>query len=232
MKSNIKGKRLSISRFFLGSGEGNNIITGGEGDRDRFWLVTDTLDLPSQENTITDFAPTEDVIGFANLVFGAGGNDSVYGDDGDDSVNGGSGNDSVFGGEGSDTLTGITTLSPQPGLGEVDVLTGNEGDDVFVLGQVLPTGAQSVFYDDGDYTTPGTSDYALITDFGIEGDGDKIQLVGQAGDYSLGASPDNLSSGTAIFVNDGASPELIAIVVGVSPDTLNLDNPNQFVFEI
>ena len=27
--------------LFLGSGEGNNIITGGKGERDRFWLVTD-----------------------------------------------------------------------------------------------------------------------------------------------------------------------------------------------
>ena len=56
--------------LFLGSGEGNNIITGGEGDSDRFWLVTDTHDLPSQKNTITDFSPSEDVIGFANTTLG------------------------------------------------------------------------------------------------------------------------------------------------------------------
>ncbi|VEP17893.1 conserved exported hypothetical protein [Hyella patelloides LEGE 07179] len=56
--------------LFLGSGEGNNIITGGTGDSDQFWLVTDTLDLPSQENTITDFVSTEDVIGFANTTLG------------------------------------------------------------------------------------------------------------------------------------------------------------------
>ncbi len=56
--------------LFLGSGEGNNIITGGDGDRDRFWLVTDTHDLPSQKNTITDFSPSEDVIGFANTTLG------------------------------------------------------------------------------------------------------------------------------------------------------------------
>lgn len=71
----------------------------------------------------------------------------------------------------------------------------------------------------------------MITDFGMEGDEDKIQLVGQADDYSLGISSDDLPSGTAIFVNDGAAPELIAIVAGVSPDTLNLNDQNQFVFE-
>ena len=52
--------------LFLGSGEGNNIITGGRDFSDQFWLVTDTLDLPTKENTITDFTIAEDVIGFAN----------------------------------------------------------------------------------------------------------------------------------------------------------------------
>jgi len=56
--------------LFLGSGEGNNIVSGESGS-DQFWLVTDTLDLPDKENTITDFVKDEDVIGFANttLVF-------------------------------------------------------------------------------------------------------------------------------------------------------------------
>ncbi|BAY81411.1 hypothetical protein NIES267_08870 [Calothrix parasitica NIES-267] len=53
--------------LFLGSGEGNNIVSGGSGS-DQFWLVTDILDLPSKENTITDFIKNEDVIGFANTT--------------------------------------------------------------------------------------------------------------------------------------------------------------------
>ena len=52
-------------RLFLGSGEGNNTITGGSG-HDFFWLVTDTIAIPSQVNTITDFALDRDSIGFAN----------------------------------------------------------------------------------------------------------------------------------------------------------------------
>ena len=55
--------------LFLGSGEGNNIVSGGNGS-DQFWLVTDTLDLPDKENTITDFVINEDVIGFANTTLG------------------------------------------------------------------------------------------------------------------------------------------------------------------
>ena len=55
--------------LFLGSGEGNNIVSGESGN-DQFWLVTDTLDLPSTENIITDFVIAEDVIGFANTTLG------------------------------------------------------------------------------------------------------------------------------------------------------------------
>ncbi|ELR97760.1 bifunctional metallophosphatase/5'-nucleotidase [Gloeocapsa sp. PCC 73106] len=55
--------------FFLGSGEGNNTVTGAVGS-DQFWLVTDAVDLPSTPNVITDFTPGEDVIGFANTSLG------------------------------------------------------------------------------------------------------------------------------------------------------------------
>lgn len=54
--------------FFLGSGEGNNVVTGGV-DSDQFWLLTDTLQLPSIPNVITDFTSGEDVIGFGNSNF-------------------------------------------------------------------------------------------------------------------------------------------------------------------
>lgn len=50
--------------LFFSRSEGDNIVTGGSGE-DQFWLVTDTVDLPLTSNTITDFSPSEDVIGFA-----------------------------------------------------------------------------------------------------------------------------------------------------------------------
>lgn len=53
-------------RFFVGMGEGNNLITGGK-DADQFWILTDEGDLPVEANTITDFnSLEEDVIGLAN----------------------------------------------------------------------------------------------------------------------------------------------------------------------
>lgn len=51
--------------LYVGSGGGNNVITGGTG-ADQFWVVTDTEDLPANLNTITDFISGSDVIGFAN----------------------------------------------------------------------------------------------------------------------------------------------------------------------
>ncbi|WP_009543311.1 alkaline phosphatase [Crocosphaera subtropica] len=48
--------------LFLGSG-GDNVVTGGSGS-DQFWLLTDSEDLPTMANTITDFAIDEDVMGF------------------------------------------------------------------------------------------------------------------------------------------------------------------------
>ena len=55
--------------IFLGSGEGNNVVTGGSG-KDLFYLVTDKIDLPEQNNIITDFDPNEDAIAFANTTLG------------------------------------------------------------------------------------------------------------------------------------------------------------------
>lgn len=73
----------------------------------------------------------------------------------------------------------------------------------------------------------GSHDYALIHDFDLEEE-DKIQLVGKVSDYFLAASFEGFPAGTAIYLNDGESPELIAIVKDVYPDTLDLNNPEQF----
>lgn len=59
---------------------------------------------------------------------------------------------------------------------------------------------------------------------------DMIQLIGDETDYSLAISPQGLPSRTSIFLNDGATPELIGIIVNTSLDNLSLDNTNQFNF--
>ena len=205
----------------LFGGAGDDKITGGNG--------SDSVFGEGDRDIVSGAFGNDTVYGGANddLVFGAWDDDLVYGDEGDDEVSGGSGNDSVYGGQGADTVFGVSSFSPQPGLGEIDELTGDVGSDVFKLGQVLPTGTSTVFYDDGDTETTGTNDYALISDFDLE-EGDKIKLVGEKRDYSLAAAAEGFPSGTAIYLNDGDSPELIAIVKDIDPDTLDLHNPEQF----
>jgi len=203
----------------LYGGAGDDKITGGKGNDSVYG---------EEDQDIVSGGFGDDLVrgGEDNdLVFGAFDNDSVYGDGGDDEVSGGTGNDLVYGGEGADTLIGVSKFSPQPGIGEIDELTGDEGNDIFKLGQISATGNQDVFYDDGDTTTSGDNDYALITDFDVE---DKIQLVGEIDDYSLAASPDGFPYGTAIYLNDGETPELIAIIKDIDPNTLDLHNPEQF----
>ncbi|NER83520.1 MAG: hemolysin, partial [Leptolyngbya sp. SIO1D8] len=121
------------------------------------------------------------------------------------------------GGSGNDVLKGTDN-----GAGEVDILTGGEGSDRFVLGE-----AGYAFYDDGNILSAGTLDYALITDFNAAED--SIQLVGLASDYVLGSTNSNTqlyldSDGTGTI---SGSDELIAIVEGTS--SLDLDTSFLYV---
>ena len=50
--------------FFVGTGKGNNLITGGD-NADQFWILTDAV--PDKANIITDFDSAQgDVVGIAN----------------------------------------------------------------------------------------------------------------------------------------------------------------------
>ena len=120
------------------------------------------------------------------------------------------------GGEDADMLIGVNARS-EPGFNEIDELTGGTGEDIFVLAQLPP--------DNGDVNTAGTEDCALITDFEL--DKDAIALVGDTNDYSLGTLPE----GMGVYINDGSSPELIAIIAGIEVDSLSLDNSSQFIFD-
>ncbi len=129
-----------------------------------------------------------------------------------DTILGLAGNDTLNGSEGNDILQGSSLTT----AGEIDILTGGTGSDTFVLG----TPAR-VFFDDGNDTSDGTGDYALITDFNPNVD--VIQLGWSKDNYILGAVPEGLPDGTAIFLDKpGDEPdELIAIVQGVTGLDLN-----------
>jgi hypothetical protein len=126
------------------------------------------------------------------------------------------GRDIVQGTAGANVLAAVTGGDPTPGRGEIDVLAGYGGADVFVLGN-----ASGAYYDDGVGTTAGTGDYAFLWDF-TPGT-DSIRLSGAAGDYTTALNMAGLPSGTAIL-RDGpgdSAPELVAILNGVASVNLN-----------
>ncbi|MFB2916913.1 hypothetical protein [Aerosakkonema funiforme] len=167
----------------------------------------DNLASGAADDTISGGAANDKISGGDgnDLLLGNSDSDILNGGRGNDSVFGGTGGDRVFGDEGDDILTGADAAVGR-GFGEIDPLTGGVGSDRFVLGVT-----EGTFYSDGNISSSGIGDYALITDFNaLE---DTIQLSGSKSSYSLGESPTGLTAGTAIFLNESL-PELIAIVQG------------------
>ncbi len=78
--------------------------------------------------------------GIGETIYGGAGNDIIYGYGGDDCLYGGSGNDFLYGGDGADQLFGgsgndwLFTGSLKDNEG--DTLTGGEGFDTFVIGEL------------------------------------------------------------------------------------------------
>ncbi|WP_287630505.1 MULTISPECIES: bluetail domain-containing putative surface protein, partial [unclassified Microcystis] len=129
--------------------------------------------------------------------------DTLQGANLDDILIGGGGKDTLTGGAGNDSITGVNSQSTTPGKGEIDNITGGTGRDTFILGDVNWIG-----YDDGNTTSAGNNDYALITDF--KPTDDIIQIRGSSSDYLLTVSGSN----TNLYINKpGSEPdELIAVI--------------------
>ena len=119
-------------------------------------------------------------------------------------------------------LTAIEDLTYQGnerfGRGKVDFLTGEAGEDRFVLG-----GWGDPYYNDGDNSSQGLEDYAVIQNF--QKDVDRIQLAGSAIDYLTAASSIGSLLGTSIYWDTNKSgvsgAELIGVVEGVNDLDLN-----------
>ncbi len=178
----------------------------------------------------------------SDRLYGGNGNDGLYGQSGNDVLYGGNGNDFLYGYTGNDTIAGgagddlingsgfaydDTTGSQSFGDGEIDVLTGGTGSDIFQLWGGSARSGINVYYD-----SSATSDYALITDFNI--DEDSIALTNtsdEVGDvsYSLGANPSGVPQGTGLYIDNGGTSELIAVLLNVSPSSLSLDG-SYFVY--
>ena len=119
------------------------------------------------------------------------------------------GSDILRAAPGGSVLVGVDAGQPAPGQGELDVLVGAEGADVFVFGE-----GGTTFYDDGDGLSAGTGDYAYVWDFGA---GDAIGLAGSSDDYVLTSDAPGLPAGTAVWRRGapGEEDELIGVIDGV-----------------
>ena len=154
-------------------------------------------------------------------LYGKGGNDLLDGKAGNDQLRGGGGSDWLFGDAGNDRLLGgggkdLLQGASQNRANEKDILIGGGNSDRFVLGD-----QDGTFYDDGQSTSMGLKDYALIADFS-QAKGDIIQLSAKYS-YQLGAAPQGLESGQALFIDSSTGQdELIAVIQ--SDQTLQLDS--------
>lgn len=123
--------------------------------------------------------------------------------------------DVITGGQGNDIISGALAngdSAEEMGSGQVDILTGRAGKDIFVLGD-----GRGVFYDDRNSRSGGSSDYALIKDF-TSGE-DKIQLA--RGSYLLSTSSNKLylywdQNRNGRLDRWFSTDELIAVVEGVT----------------
>lgn len=203
----------------LWGGNGNDRLEGGSG--------RDVLDGGYGDDSVYAGTGNDTVYGYNgdDILFGNAGNDSLIGGFGSDVLDGGEGNDVIDGAGGSASVGG----SVSRGSNEVDVLTGGAGADTFRLeGGAGRTGSGA------SYRFAGNNDYALITDFNPLEDTIILKSIDTSGPsftqtqvtYSLGAAPSDLQlQGTGIyaeFANNPGTQELIAILHGTTPESVNI----------
>ena len=226
-------------------GEGNDLISGGLGKDRLFGDVgndqlsgddgNDVIDAGDGDDTVFGGLGKDRIFGGAGVdyLYGEAGNDRINGHTGSDSLEGGDGNDRLYGGADRDTLNGGAGRDQLVGVDSasfgftdgIDVLTGGDGQDTFYLGD-----ANRTYYQDGDATTTGEFDYALITDFSSQ---DTIQLHGDVSSYSLDFYTSSLGSIDAALIYDDptqiARAEVIGILQNVSTTLSLTDSSFTFV---
>jgi Ca2+-binding RTX toxin-like protein len=214
----------------VSGGDGNDIVYGGAGK--------DTLNGDAGDDVLAGGLADDTINGGLgnDRLYGGSGKDTIKGDGGDDKIFGGLGNDTIDGGAGNDIIDAVAysplvlpVISGSPVGGEIDILKGGAGKDLFGLGMAGGAGVTGAKY----YLGNGNSDYALIQDFTLGTDGDKIQLYSETlnpSDYKLESAPAGAPSGVGIFAKTSTSWDLVGIIQGVPLSSLSLTNSSQFTF--
>jgi Ca2+-binding RTX toxin-like protein len=206
------------SNALFGSG-GNDTLNGfGGGDELYGGLGDDVLNGGVGADALYGEQGNDYLDGWTenDLLSGGAGDDTLMGYTGNDSLAGGAGNDLLRGEAGSDTIQGSTSFNDGP---EYDTLTGDslsskpqvqdpdDGADTFILGNSFST-----FYEGEGYAT--------ITDFYWE-EGDKIQVHGEASDYTLEFT--QFSGTDAIDTLINYQGDLIGVVQDTTDIILGID---------
>jgi len=206
---------------------GDDNLTGGAGEDVFFAYEGNDIIVDTNASSIDYVYAGEG----NDWIFTGGGDDYAYGNAGNDTILGDRGSDILAGDEGDDLLIGAYFIrsNPDPGVDDIDTLSGGSGSDTFVLGE-----KGGPFYDSSGLPVPFGPDYAIIKDF--DPDSDKIQLHGSSSEYVVGSGlggsdvPD--IDGMYLFYEPTTEtfPELIGILEDVSFSDVNLTNPDQFTY--
>ena len=182
---------------FLSGREGDDTILAG---RDNDWVLGG-LDNDAVYGNLG-----------ADVLFGGEGADSIFGGRDEDSLVGGVGSDLLSGDIGRDTLIGSNPSVFNSGAGEIDTLTGGEGEDFFVLGDRF----------ESYYTSSGPGDFALITDY-RPGE-DTIAVSDPTTITTSSIALPGWGTGMGIFETASGSNELIAFLPAVTetPDLYSI----------
>jgi Ca2+-binding RTX toxin-like protein len=187
----------------LDSGAGNDYLEGGLGD-DQLIGGDGDDQLNGQEGSdILDGGNGNDNLqggDGADVLRGQAGDDYLEGDNGDDLLYGGAGNNSLFGGAGNDLLYGGEGDNILNGGTGQDTLYGGSGRDMFVL--ETGAGSDTIFN-----FVAGTDYLGLMNGLAFE----QLTIAQSTG-----------TNASDTLISNQASGELLATLVGVEANTLNL----------
>ena len=222
----------------LYGGDGNDFLDGGTGDDGLYGENHHDVLYGGADNDYLEGGTGNDSLNGGtgdDVLFGYEGSDLLQGNEGNDYLSGGNGTDALYGGAGFDVLQGgggndiLDGVGTGTGQGTMDILIGENGSDTFALGNTATT-----YYNDGDDSQAGITDYAVIKDFNRLQD--KIQLKGVASDYVVADVPTELAAtfanmeASALYLdtdNSGSwssNDELVAVLEHVDASGINLES--------
>lgn len=151
--------------------------------------------------------------GYADTLDGGDGNDYLSGRNGDDMLLGGRDHDQLVGGAGNDVLDGFSMFAIRVDsvsspidlfMSEVDTLTGGTGADRFVA---------------TNYDRYGARDKAVITDWNVGSQQDKLDVIRIASIQVFQAETSNKMAVFEVTVNNGSTTQ--ELIAEITSDTLS-----------